>query len=482
MTTAASFIRPSSLSAVGGVLDDCAVAEMAYAAAPLLLKTAIRIGFVAKVWIYAVADLISWVGATVTVWYAWQTGFWNHAVSLTSTVAACILSLGIPLGYCPKTQFLRPHCLIGWGESHVTIASFEKLMLQPQTIRTTNAEALIARHLESPRGIEMLQWVLRDMQQDWDLTDLFQMLIPCFVKVCLDKNRGDLVVWLRNNLRHRAKQAFAEFDIASQKVFVLLGENLNFLDANGRTVFMYAVGSSDASNELDRLFTCSRQVDPRLGLPPIDVNVKTPEGFDALSLTLAGLRPGLAGTDLQSRYYYLLGEEERQQNPENLRRRNQYLGLIHYLLDKGAFIEDWRFEDYRDFLQRCLDTADRQIENPYEKHKSHNNCYIRAFAHTGSMAWGHDINSNNPLQPTIITSVVQRFLTHAEQLVQYKPTLLEKWEPHRVRYLQQYKQFVSIGFLHHTQEGFFTNPKTGNGATLIAEYLMGEAPITGSAT
>src|SRR5690349_15239358 len=124
MTHAIDFIRPSNLSAAGGILDSFAQIETKHAAAPLWYKTAYRIYFVAVLWFCAGTDLVSWVWATVTVRHARQVGFSNHVANLTATLAIVILGLGIPFGQYPKSHFLRP-------SYHAVFASNERPLAYP---------------------------------------------------------------------------------------------------------------------------------------------------------------------------------------------------------------------------------------------------------------------------------------------------------------------------------------------------------------
>jgi len=468
MTTAIDFFRPSSLSAVGLALEDAYEDEVnirSWPQLPAWQKTMHRVSWCLSVWYAALQDLGSWLWATVTVRRAWQIGFWNHAANLTSTMAICVLALGIPFGYRPQMAFLRPHYS---GIRIDKLANpFQRLMYNrgPEE-RKTELRKLISRHLENPIGAKVLKAALEYFHRggnifttpDYTLAEFVEVL----VQTCLDQRKPEVLSELRSTLPSLEK-------MLRKKIFrselLLFGFDLNTQDSFGRTFFMHAIRSCDAYGIRD-FFAWSKKVDPRLGIQPIDVRLQSPGGFDVFSLALLGLGPSRnRGGYCFSSYVLPSGRDAEAADPGIV---NEYLHLLKTLIANGAFLETEKIREYRGFLQNV---------QPFVE----NSALVG-----GEFAWEAGIRKNNPYISPIaagITSTALRrddlrdLLNHANLLVTLEPQLEVLWEPYRVLYLHQYRQHVSAGFREHEQGGFFTNETEGRGADIITEYLMSEAPI-----
>jgi len=390
--------------------------------------------------ISATVDLVWWLGMTITIYPMHQTGYQNHLINLISTVALYAFFLPVCFGYFPHVDHHRFFCKTGdaalkeipprnpWFSKANLNYVKERLALNPveavpEFAQETDAES--ARIAREGFGINFHQ-------------------VSCY---------------------HLSR-----------------GLNLNATrDLQGRTWVIRAAAQSDLLTTwqtVNQIFLINHAQHPGLR-QNIDLNIQDADGFDALTYALTGVSittlnydPPMPGIPDLNRPMYSVRTTRFSDSDKT--------PVIPLLLRKGAILQESRFEEYRDFVQTANTQLTTDMNNPaglatamqqlQQSNQNHRNRYIRMVAalFLPQFTQGHQANGND--QRRFVT-----LLQNAEKLVSWKPEILALWHVQYEKRVKQEKELVSAGFREHKQDPFFTNETTGDGAKLIAEYLV---PVT----
>lgn len=393
--------------------------------------TGLRVLAAVALAVTATIDLAWWLGMTITIYPMHQTGYKNHLINLTSTLALYALFIPICFGYEPKVDHHRFFCKMG--------------------------DAALKR---SP---SRNSWFSK--QGDY-----------IHERLALNPQRA-AQRFAQQTQAEAAKIAKEGFhpNFASE-YYISRGLDLNATkDVNGKTWPIHVAAKTDlgtAVAAIQNLFQAIHSRHPSLQ-QPLDLNLEDRDGFDALTYTLTGVgfftmeyNPNRDSElfQMNNRAFYRARMNHYTDSDE--------IPIVPLLLRKGAVLKEARFQEYFDFVKAARDavTKNRNPAAPravtaaqrtdigqlHQTHKNSQNRYIRLVA---SRILPEFLEANRNEFSAEMFYGLCRLRENALFLVQWQPRILQLWH---VQY-RKYKDSMPDAL------------KTGEGEilNLVDQYVAG---------